>query len=415
MVALNMASLTQMPLDVVNLICDLLPNEDLRNVRYTCSALSTAGNLKIERVFLSSDPRNISINAQIAGNKLLRAHISEIALSGEDDPDESAWKSNSPPRWFVWYHKQEIRALRSLGGKERIEAGFPAPLRDTWAYIKSQEIEKTDYDGQMAQFDQYLAYLPTLRKITFFPAYGESAESSSTERVTIEAIPMGALYPCPGWKSARARGVASYKMMKYLVALLGALAARKDAQLEELKFLSHTLGVGITFEIFEPVHQSLLQNLEYVVSQPSFRHLHIDFFQDEYRGAPAWSAFVNGALAGLLGKAGGGRGLEQLTLRLTSEPRMPFRPEDICIKPWLTLPSDCLKNIKHLHLSGFCAQAPDLGHWLRTVHWLRSPYPNFKWRGPGTEFTAKGWAKVAGGFIRFDDFTMRRQDYAMPA
>lgn len=64
--------------EIISVICFALSNKDIKNLRLTCRLLSIICKLRLDRVFLSASPRNISVFRAIAQHETFRKQIFEI-------------------------------------------------------------------------------------------------------------------------------------------------------------------------------------------------------------------------------------------------------------------------------------------------------------------------------------------------
>ena len=70
--------LSSLPNELVSIICGLLPNRDIKNLRLVCSHLGAVARLRLDRVFLSANPRNVDVFNAIAAHDVFRNQIVEI-------------------------------------------------------------------------------------------------------------------------------------------------------------------------------------------------------------------------------------------------------------------------------------------------------------------------------------------------
>ena len=91
----------------------MLPNRDLKSARLTCSGLGNAVRLRIDRVFISANPRNVEVARAIADNENYRRDVVEViwddsllqddfngSADSSDDSDSQDDSNDAPPGWF---------------------------------------------------------------------------------------------------------------------------------------------------------------------------------------------------------------------------------------------------------------------------------------------------------------------------
>ncbi|KAL2821458.1 hypothetical protein BDW59DRAFT_150116 [Aspergillus cavernicola] len=67
-----MGSLLHLPTEIITLICNYLPNGSIKALRLTCEEACNTARLRLNRVFLSANPLNISVFRAIADSEIFR-------------------------------------------------------------------------------------------------------------------------------------------------------------------------------------------------------------------------------------------------------------------------------------------------------------------------------------------------------
>jgi hypothetical protein len=62
----------------VKIIVDQVPNSAIKNLRLTCRSYSETAALRLDRVFISANTRNVEVFTAIANHDVFRAQITEI-------------------------------------------------------------------------------------------------------------------------------------------------------------------------------------------------------------------------------------------------------------------------------------------------------------------------------------------------
>lgn len=70
--------LLQLPPEVSTTIPPYLTNRDIKSLRLTCEALCAISPLRLDRVFLSANPRNIEVLRAVADHQVFRERVVEI-------------------------------------------------------------------------------------------------------------------------------------------------------------------------------------------------------------------------------------------------------------------------------------------------------------------------------------------------
>lgn len=69
------ACLLSIPNELMSIICGHLPNRDIKSLRLACSHLRTVALLRLDRVFLSANPRNVEVFNAIAAHDVFRKQV----------------------------------------------------------------------------------------------------------------------------------------------------------------------------------------------------------------------------------------------------------------------------------------------------------------------------------------------------
>ena len=70
--------LSNLPVELQIFICLYLTNYDIKNLRLANKSLCSVAKLRLYRVFLSANPRNVEVFRAIAGHEIFRKEIVEI-------------------------------------------------------------------------------------------------------------------------------------------------------------------------------------------------------------------------------------------------------------------------------------------------------------------------------------------------
>ncbi|KAH8690069.1 hypothetical protein BGW36DRAFT_433027 [Talaromyces proteolyticus] len=174
------------PIELLAAIFALLPNRDIKNARLTCRGLCNAVHLRLDRVFISANIRNIEVLKAIADDETFRRGVVEIVwddslLPITRDPDDYSDRS---PVWFR--HKLGDNLGNILN--ERVVPDDPdlpihvaktqhaaalIPTKEAWSYYQTlvQQQKTVLASGADVSVLRYaLEQFPSLRRITVTPA-----------------------------------------------------------------------------------------------------------------------------------------------------------------------------------------------------------------------------------------------------
>ncbi|KFZ10708.1 hypothetical protein V502_07969 [Pseudogymnoascus sp. VKM F-4520 (FW-2644)] len=74
----HISAALRLPPKIVKIIVDQVPNSTIKNLRLTCCFYSETVALRLDRVFISANPRNVEVFTAIANHEAFRAKITEI-------------------------------------------------------------------------------------------------------------------------------------------------------------------------------------------------------------------------------------------------------------------------------------------------------------------------------------------------
>ncbi|OAQ69354.1 F-box-like domain-containing protein [Purpureocillium lilacinum] len=97
------ASIEKLPAEVLLLITNELSNRELKNLRSTSRFFSTV-TLRIHRVFLSPNPRNVDVFLAIANHDAYRSKVVEIIYDNARLPRSAAEarRASDPGYYHSW-------------------------------------------------------------------------------------------------------------------------------------------------------------------------------------------------------------------------------------------------------------------------------------------------------------------------
>ncbi|KAI1340017.1 hypothetical protein F5Y15DRAFT_415442 [Xylariaceae sp. FL0016] len=225
--------LVTLPGELFVAVASYLPNSAIKNLRLACKALHERAILRLERVFLSPNPRNIEVLRAIADHDEFRQHVVELIwddaqlLGDVPHPDEYLlprdepplpWESPPPPQEFPRWYSQgcQDNILYLTGGRNCVKRSTHPDLsaakqkldeflriEASWSHY--QELYRQQRDTIVAGADiealRYsLSRFPALRRITITPAAHGMPLLPLYETPMIRALPTGFNYPLPrGW------------------------------------------------------------------------------------------------------------------------------------------------------------------------------------------------------------------------
>ncbi|KAL2836873.1 hypothetical protein BJY01DRAFT_258587 [Aspergillus pseudoustus] len=331
--------LADLPVEVIHLIAGYLPNSGIKTLRRTCRTLCNSVRLRLDRVFLSANPLNLTVFRAIAGSEAFRYGITEIIWDdarlieeplGEFHPDdEREYHRIDPetgcPYWFVHACRDNIDELRRRKGFHRnINRGRTPPeailranqIADaelprnvSWQYYQNLFQQQQDiivFNKDADAFIHGLRQFPNLKRVTVTPAAHGWIYTPLYETPMIRAFPKGFNYPIPrGWPDFPGWGdkpraepwegeSSSSARQAYRGVCIATRALASYPELHHVSELSidaHTLETALNSRVFEE------PNTEYndfatILRQPGFARLDLSLLVggQEFTG---WLCFRN--------------------------------------------------------------------------------------------------------------------------
>ncbi|KAI2469995.1 hypothetical protein F4781DRAFT_201683 [Annulohypoxylon bovei var. microspora] len=409
--SLSSATLISLPVELLTSILSYLPNRDVKNVRQTCTLLLGVARLRLSRVFLSANPRNISVFRAIADHETFRKEVSEIVWDDarlvkypvnhrnfyvEYNQSPELWDckpahNTGVPVWFMPICKNNMEELRRRRGRDvdtpahitRFrQLGAQLSYPESWSYYQTllkQQEEILDTGADIEAFKYGLQRFPALRRIVITPAAHGWLYTPLYETPMIRGFPYGFNYPLPrGWPCTD-EGDPTPRVYAWDdeeeknkwrgFRLVTRELARQKHQISELLVDSHYLNTGLSCRIFdEPCDE--YNDFVALLRTPGFRRLDLDLLVggQEHRG---WASFRNGHLRHALGEAD----LEHISLRTGVVPNPDanalVRGSGGSMEHHIPLrsifPTEKWPRLRHFGLSGFLVQQADVLSLLATL------------------------------------------------
>jgi hypothetical protein len=195
------SDLLRLPVELLVFISSSLPNRDIKSLRLTCRRLFSCASLRLTRVFLSANPRDIEVFRAIANHETYRRQIVEIIwddarlvshqCEGQDydnyygprgeEPRYYTFTEGDCPRWFWKACEENMTELQHLR-KEDVDrpdhlardqlVAERMSLKDSWRHYMElwwQQVEVVNSGRDLDAFRYGLKRLPLLQRVTITP------------------------------------------------------------------------------------------------------------------------------------------------------------------------------------------------------------------------------------------------------
>ncbi|KAJ9259365.1 hypothetical protein DTO207G8_928 [Paecilomyces variotii] len=389
-----------LPAEIFELVLSFLPNRDIKNLRLSSKTLNERAHLRLRRVFLSANPRNIEVFRAIADDEEFRHHIVEVIWDDVQLVDhipergEGMWNLDRPlppegvPAWFdqvCWWNTEQF-----LGNQRRHP---DLPIEESWAYYQQLLQQQQDVLASEADVEAFrygLQRFPALRRIVITPAAHGILDHPLYETPMIRAFPPGLNYPIlhayprlddfdysnlhiwplpekglipyivPPWNQEGER----LKWRAFCL-LTRELAEIRDHEILELVIDPHILETGLNCRIFDGPCEEY-NNLVTLLRRPGFERIDLALTcNGQYYNDQRWSSFRNGHLLYALSQA---LDLKHVSLQTQidySQVEGDGFPQSMqsaqhFVPLQTIMPIKKWQKLRHFGLSGFLVQSDDL-------------------------------------------------------
>ncbi|PYH30884.1 uncharacterized protein BO87DRAFT_409488 [Aspergillus neoniger CBS 115656] len=306
------------------------------SLRLTSHLLHQIAHLRMKRVFLSADQRNLDVFRAVADHEVFRRHIQEIIW---DDtrlllpPRFSVLDYGRNPReqgscagaelWYINACRENIADLRRYqadytglaGIIERAEQDVASTvwLKESFAFYKKlsrEQEENIRTNADVEAFEYGLKQFPALKRVTVTPVTHTRIFHPLYQTPMVRTFPPGFNYPIPcGWPTHKENHPAltpwtnssehGKDRWRGVRAALHVLARdREHHNVSELVFGVNQLNTGIRGTILEQPCEELLILL-LILKQPGFKRLDLAIIcPSQYERG--WPIFCNGNLRDVL-------------------------------------------------------------------------------------------------------------------
>ncbi|KAK7990194.1 hypothetical protein PG989_010509 [Apiospora arundinis] len=320
--------------EILSEICSQLADRDIKTLRLICSRLTALVPLRLDRVFLSANPRDVKVFNAIAAHDVLRQQVVEMVWDdalfvekGNRAADESD-TSDGDDTLPKWYGSKCMKSLLDITSSEHaVRRELPAwtkvpllSISECWAYYKQhirQQRVTLQSGAHKRAFEEAwrLHRFPNVRTIIITPAVHGRLFHPLFTTPMIRAFPPGFVYPIPrGWPTNEqflydaaeweddgtktfAHNGHDWQGFRTVTSIL----ARYPHDLAELRVDAFKLPTGLNARVFEKPCRALA-DFATIITRPSFQKLHLDLLvrgQDQH----GWPAFTSGHLARALSAA----------------------------------------------------------------------------------------------------------------
>ncbi|KAI0483664.1 hypothetical protein F4859DRAFT_473725 [Xylaria cf. heliscus] len=381
--------LVRLPWELSALIYSYLSNRDIKNLRLVSSFFERTAPLRLDRVFISANPRNIEVFEAISQHEVYRAQITEIVWDDAllastrlehdtgaihdvflDEYDDSPEREPCP-EWYNDACEENLHSWRSIllsswrkSHSPPREPQFGVALMspgDSWAYYQGllrQQREVLASQAHIRALESRIGCFPALQKITVTGVAHGRLFTPVYETPMIRSFPDGFNYAIPSWMVYKCMHPECPEWVEeggrwegFRVAI-DALARNLDGgKVRELQVNSFQLLTGLNSRLFEAPCQTL-SNLQTVLGRPNFESLHLDLMAEEHDLQA--DVFNHALLKRVLAGAAGGQGLKRLTLGTDNGEARWNVPLETIYGP------SSLQRLEHFSLSRFPVKEKDL-------------------------------------------------------
>ncbi|CAJ2502930.1 Uu.00g103240.m01.CDS01 [Anthostomella pinea] len=286
------SDLVRIPLELFTAVASYLPNCAIKNLRLTCRLIHDRAPLRLNRVFLSPNPRNVEVFRAIADHDGYRTDIVEIIW------DDTQLMLNVMDLQCGHPCVTESNHPDLTATKQRLNAQLP--LATSWNY----------YQGLLKQQEERF---PALKRITITPAAHGMLYLPTYETPMIRAFQAGFNYPIPrGWPISERQE--SFPFMSewaikpekdiwrgFNIITSELATTNRDHGITELILDVNHLFTSLNFHIFEEPNTEY-NNLVTILRRLGFSRFDLALLSEGQQDE-GWSSFRSGYLKRALSEA----------------------------------------------------------------------------------------------------------------
>ncbi|KAL7767041.1 hypothetical protein ACKLNR_004957 [Fusarium oxysporum f. sp. zingiberi] len=331
----SLGLLSGLPHELLSEVINGLPNADIKNLRLTCSFFGTNALPRLNRAFISTNPRDIEVFTLIANHDVFRFKITEIIYDDSriDSSRARRYKgvyegdTDDPTRVPYWFQRVYGSMIHIIDSKEEEYPSFPhikeafenrcslAESYGVYRKLKSQQDEVLA-SGRDADALRYgLSRFLNLKRVILSPAAHGILGRPLYPTPTIRSLPQGLICPLErGWS-------VSAPLEEYLLTPWDdrsrqewrgfCVVTKEIAQhirespicgLSELVVESRQLWTGISCRVFDNPVSEEYRDLVTILSHPPLRRLELSLACGS-EARENWPSFRSGLLLKALSKA----------------------------------------------------------------------------------------------------------------
>jgi hypothetical protein len=383
--------LTRLPAELCAYIVSYLPNRDRKSLRLTSRTLRDRTPLRIDRVFLSANARNVDVFRAIADHETLCQGVTEIiwddaclaeSIRHYDDESYSEIKGLTDyeecPAWFARACNENLEQLihrttdipHYTHSIKQMEAQLP--LEVSYAYYKGllmQQQSVLETQADVAALRYGITHFPALKRVTITPVAHGFLYLPLYQTPMIRDFPYGFNYPIPrAWPTVEP-GCSPYRAPLWnsndaekgrwrgFRIILQALAEQKH-QISEFVMETKGLCTGLNCHVFDEPYEEY-QQLVTLLQKPDFSRLDLALLMSAQQD-DGWPSLRSGHLKRALSEA---RNIQHLSVCTDLGADQEFDISDdgsneISLRT--VFPIERWQKLRHFGLLGFPVRQDDL-------------------------------------------------------
>lgn len=378
----------RLPVELLAAVVSFLANKDVKILRLTSKTLKERTLLRLDRVFLSANPRNIEVFRAVADHEEFRQRVKEIIWDDAQLPGPSAFPDaiqeerqfsvtqvKGVPYWFVVGCEQGYEPLRKFKGR-KIDA---IPLVESWRYYEQllQQQDKVISSGADVEAFRYGLdrFAKSLTKVILTTASHGVLDNPFYETPMFRSFPSGFTYPitracwplpatgrasyeCDSWELEEER-----RRWRGFPIIMHELAIQKH-EVTEFVIDVNELETGLSCRIFDKPCETY-NDFVALLQRPGFRRLDLALLADgQYHEDINWLSFRSGFLKRALERM---EDPHHVSLRVHFYAGGLYDVDGVPNKDshWVPLqkifpPSGKWQNLRHFGLSGMVVDIDEL-------------------------------------------------------
>ncbi|KFY93246.1 hypothetical protein V498_04518 [Pseudogymnoascus sp. VKM F-4517 (FW-2822)] len=360
----HISPMLQLPPRIIKTIVDQVSNSTIKTLRLTCCFYLETVALRLDRVFISANSRNVEDNALLYVRPVPRNAIEAYYRSDDDYQDYAEesdnecdknginWRGNVP-RWFR-------KACRD-NGTTGLRANAHGRGIAYYQQLVQQQRDVLESNTYIIALEKHIGSFLELRRIAITLAAHGWIYNPLYETPMIRSFPYyiprtwpvhdRSMPECDDWNEDGS----DWQGFRTVTRVLA--EGRDFGRVVDLRIDVHELETGLNSQVFEKENRTL-SDFEAVLARPDFAHLQLDLMVNPHYTQA--DVFRSRLLKRALARASCRQGLKSLSLRTNIDMYRTIDEYDWYVPLTTIFTPTSYSRLQHFSLARFYVEQDDL-------------------------------------------------------